>query len=78
MPKRLSAARLSAELISTLDHVLATGDPVEIERPGGSVRIVRDTSTRRLSRLKPHPGTINGNPDDLVNLSWEQAWKPSL
>lgn len=78
MPKRLSTSRLSAELISTLDHVLATGDPVEIERPGGSVRIVRDTSTKRLSGLTPHPGTINGNPDDLASLSWEQAWKPSL
>lgn len=78
MPKRLSASRLSAELISTLDHVLATGDPVEIERPGGSVRIVRDISTRRLAGLTPHPGTINGNPDDLAKLSWEQAWKPSL
>jgi len=51
--------------------LLATGDPVEIERPGGSVRIVRDTSTKRLSRLTPHPGIINGNPDDLANLSWE-------
>ncbi|MGZ4978647.1 MAG: hypothetical protein ACXV8O_15975 [Methylobacter sp.] len=78
MPKRLSAYRLSAELISTLDHVLATGEPVEIERPGGSVRIVRDTFTKRLSGLTPHPGTINGNPDDLANLSWEQTWKPSL
>ncbi len=78
MPKRLNASLLSAELISTLDHVLATGEPVEIERPGGSVRIVRDISTKRLSGLTPHPGTINGNPDDLANLSWEQAWKPSL
>ncbi|MFU8788512.1 MAG: hypothetical protein ACNA7G_05745 [Methylobacter sp.] len=78
MPTRLSAARLHDELFSTLDHVLATGEPVEIERPGGSVRIVRDISARRLAGLTPHPGTINGNPDDLANLSWEQAWKPSL
>ena len=78
MPTRLSAARLHDELFITLDHVLATGEPVEIERPGGSVRIVRDIPTLRLAGLTPHPGTINGNPDDLANLSWEQAWKPSL
>ena len=78
MPTRLTAARLHDELFSTLDHVLATGEPVEIERPGGLVRIVRDISTRRLAGLSPHPGTINGNPDDLANLSREQAWKPSL
>jgi hypothetical protein len=71
MPTRLTATRLQAELLSTLDHVLATGDPVEIERPGGSVRIVRDIFTRRLVDLTPHPGTINGNADDLANLSWE-------
>ena len=78
MPTLLTAARLRDELFSTLDHVLATGDPVEIERPGGSVRIVRDIPTRWVAGLSPHPSTINGNPDDLANLSWEQAWKPSL
>ncbi len=43
MPTGLTATRLQAELFSTLDPVLATGDPVEIERPGGSVCIVRDS-----------------------------------
>ena len=78
MPTRLTTTRLRAELCSTLDHVAATGDPVEIQRPSGSVRIVRDNSTRRLAGLTPHPNTINGNADDLANLSWAQAWKPSL
>lgn len=78
MPTCLTATRLRAELFSTLDHVLATGETVEIQRPGGLVRIVRDESTQRLASLKPHPGTINGNAEDLAGLSWEQAWKPSL
>jgi hypothetical protein len=74
----LTATRLRAELFSTLDHVLATGETVEIQRPNGSVRIVRDASSQRLAGLKPHPDTINGDPDDLATLSWEQAWKPQL
>jgi hypothetical protein len=78
MSTQLTATRLRAELFSTLDHVLATGETVEIKRPNGSVRIIRDASTRRLSALKPHPNTINGNPDELAELSWEQEWKPSL
>lgn len=78
MPTRLTATRLRAELFRTLDQVLATGDPVEIQRPRGSVRIVRDTSTQRLAGLTPHPGTINGNADDLAQLSWEQDWNPML
>lgn len=78
MQIRLTATRLRAELFSTLDHVAATGEAVEIQRPGGLVRIVRDTPTQRLANLKMHPGTINGNPDELADLSWEQDWKPML
>lgn len=78
MQTRLTATRLRAELFSTLDHVVATGEAVEIQRPSGAVRIVRDTSTLRLAGLKPHPGIINGNANDLADLSWEQAWKPTL
>ena len=74
----LTATRLRTELFSTLDHVVATGEAVEIQRAGGSVRIVRDTSNQRLAGLKPHPGIINGNADDLASLSWEQTWKPTL
>ena len=78
MQTRLTATRLRAELFSTLDHVAATGETVEIQRPSGSVRIVRNTVTQRLDALKPHPGIITGDADALANLSWEQTWKPTL
>ncbi len=78
MQTRLAATRLRAELFSTLDHVVATGESVEIQRPSGAVRIIRDTSTLRLAGLKPHPGIVNGNANDLADLSWEQAWRPTL
>ncbi|GAB1233431.1 hypothetical protein UT4_18980 [Ferrigenium sp. UT4] len=78
MSTHLTATRLRTELFSTLDHVLATGEPVEIRRPGGSVRIVRDASTQRLASLTPHPNTINGNAEELASLSWEHAWEPKL
>lgn len=78
MPTRLTATRLRAKLFSTLDHIVDTGESVEVQRPGGTVRIARDTSATRLAGLTPHPGTINGNADDLAGLSWEQDWKPTL
>lgn len=78
MQTRLTATSLRRNLSSTLDHVVATGEPVEIERPGGAVRIVRETSARRLAALKPHPGVVNGNAAELVLVSWEQDWKPTL
>lgn len=78
MQTQLTATRLRADLFSTLDRVVETGEVVEVKRPNGSVRIVRDTSTQRLATLQPHPGTINGDPDDLAGLSWEQTWQPTL
>lgn len=78
MPTRLTATRLRAELFSTLDHVLATGNSVEVKRPNGSVRIIRERASLRLAALTPHPGTINGNPDDLPSQSWDSEWQPVL
>jgi hypothetical protein len=78
MQTRLTATRLRSELFSTLDRVATTGEPVEIQRPCGMVRIVRETCALRLANLRPHPGTINGDADALANLSWEDAWKPAL
>ncbi len=78
MQTRLTATRLRAELFSTLDHIVETGESIEIQRPSGLVRIVREASSLRLEALKPHPGIINGNADDLADLSWEQSWKPTL
>ncbi len=76
MPHRMSATRLRSELFKTLDRVVAKGETVEIERPGGAVRIVPAASGNRLARLSLHPGTVAGNPEDLANLSWEDAWQP--
>ncbi len=78
MQRRLTATRLRSELFSTLDLVANTGESVEIQRPGGLVRIVCDNSARRLATLQPHPRTINGDADDLASLSWEQTWQPTL
>lgn len=37
-----------------------------------------DQSTQHLAALTliPHPGTINGNADDLASLSWKQEGNP--
>jgi hypothetical protein len=73
-----TATRLRAELFNTLDYIVATGESVEVQRPGGCVRIVRDNSTSRLAALQSHPGIINGDAEDLASLSWEQTWQPTL
>jgi hypothetical protein len=75
---RLTATHLRAELFKTLDRIVSTGEPVEVERPGGRVRLVAAAPTGRLAQLRPHPGCIVGDPDDLAALSWPNVWQPSL
>jgi hypothetical protein len=75
---RMTASRLRENIYKVLDHVLETGAPVEIERRGRKLRIVPadDAPRRKLERLEPRPGTIVGDPEDLVHLDWSAEWKP--
>ena len=69
-----SATKLRQNLYNILDRVLETGIPIEIERKGSKLRIVPERPVSKLGRLEPHD-TINGDPDDIVNLGWEKEWK---
>ena len=75
---RVTATNLRAELFRTLDRVIATGEPVEVERPGGWVRLVAAAPAGRLSRLRAHPGCIVGDAAELASLSWPDVWQPTL
>lgn len=71
-----TATQLRAELFKTLDRVVATGEPVEIQRPGGAIRIVAARAGSRLARLRAHPGTIVGDAEALACQGWEDTWQP--
>jgi len=75
---RVTPTNLRAELFKTLDRVVSTGEPVEVERPGGLVRLVAAAPAGRLARLQPHPGCIVGDAADLASLSWPDVWQPAL
>jgi hypothetical protein len=72
----VSPSELRANIYRLLDEVLETGTPLEIERKGRKLRIVRDEPASKLSRLVPHPDAIRGDPDDLVEFDWLQYWNP--
>jgi hypothetical protein len=50
---------------------------VEIERKGKKLRIVAVSPPSKLENLERHPGTIIGDPEDLVHMDWSAEWKPS-
>jgi antitoxin (DNA-binding transcriptional repressor) of toxin-antitoxin stability system len=75
----VTATELRQNIYRLLDEVLETGEPLEIERRGRRLRIVRDEQARtKLDRLTPRPDAIVGDPQDLVHLDWSDLWAADL
>lgn len=76
---RMTATELRSRLYTVLDQIAETGEPVEIVRKGKTLEIkAKETrpTTFSSARLVSHPGTVVGNPDDLVHMDWSREWKP--
>jgi antitoxin (DNA-binding transcriptional repressor) of toxin-antitoxin stability system len=72
----VTASELRQNVYRLLDETLRTGVPLEIERNGRRLRIVPVDTPPKLDRLTPHPGTIIGDPEDLVHVDWSSEWRP--
>ncbi|MEO8099158.1 MAG: type II toxin-antitoxin system Phd/YefM family antitoxin [Acidobacteriota bacterium] len=70
---KVSATKLRQNLYAILDEVLATGQPVEIERKGRVLRLVLAEPPSRLARLK-NRNSVVGDLDSLVHLDWSMEW----
>lgn len=70
----MTLTKLRANLFKVADRVIATGKPVAIERNGVVLKLVPETKVSKLSKLKPHPGTIKGDPEALVSIDWSAHW----
>lgn len=75
MIQYLSPSRLRANLYRILDHVLESGEAVEIERKGQRLRIVAQRQDK-LDLLKPSPGYLAVPAEDIVHMDWSQEWRP--
>ena len=74
MATTLSLTKVRADLYKIVDRVLETGNPVEIERRGKKVRIVPVRPPSKLRNLVKRPGTIVGDPEDIVHMDWSDEW----
>jgi len=70
--KKVTLTELSNNIELLLDEVLETGIPLEINKNGKLLKIVPIEKKDKLKSLTFKPDVIQGNPDDLVNISWEQ------
>jgi hypothetical protein len=74
-PAPLSLTTVRSDLYRIVDRVLDTGVPVEIERRGRRVRIAPVRPKSKLDGLVKRPGTIIGDPEDIVHMDWSGEWK---
>lgn len=72
----ITPSALRADIYRLLDEVLETGRPIEIQRGGRTLVITPKDDAPRLERLAPRPGAITGDPGDLVDIGWSDAWRP--
>jgi antitoxin (DNA-binding transcriptional repressor) of toxin-antitoxin stability system len=73
----ITASKLRENVYRVLDEVLATGEPVEIERNGRRLFIVADQPPSRLDRLVHRPDVVVGDPEEFVHLDWSGEWSES-
>jgi prevent-host-death family protein len=69
--KKVTLTELSNNIERLLDEVLETGIPLELNKNGKLFKII-PVETDKLKNLTFKPNVIQGNPDDLVNITWEQ------
>ncbi|MDN5789540.1 MAG: type II toxin-antitoxin system Phd/YefM family antitoxin [Micrococcales bacterium] len=75
MGEPVTPSQLRQDIYRLIDHVLDTGEPLEINRKGRRLRLVLDEPRpNRLAAIHTNPGVIVGDPEELVSLDWSGEW----
>ena len=70
--RTITVTELRGNIYKLLDEVLNTGIPLEINKGGKRLKIIPAGKSNKLQNLVSRPNAIRGNPDDLVDISWEK------
>jgi len=70
--RTITVTELRGNIYKLLDEVLNTGIPLEINKGGKRLKIIPAGKSNKLQNLVSRPNVIRGNPDDLVDISWEK------
>ncbi len=71
----LTPSKLRENIYKYLDEVALKGKTILVERKGVIIKIVPPEKKSKLSKFKRR-NAIQGDPEDLVNISWEKEWNP--
>ena len=70
--KTITVTELRGNIFKLLDEVLRTGVPIEVNKGGKKLKIVPAESSNKLRNLISRPDVINGDPEEIVDISWER------
>ena len=71
----VTTSQLRQSIYKPLDGVINTGQPLEVERKGHKLKVIRAERLSRLNRLTKRR-CIKGDPESLVSTDWTAEWKP--
>lgn len=71
MMKTVTATELRTNIYQLLDEVLRSGLPIEVKKGDRKLRIVPVEKVDKFQNLVYRPDAIQGDPEELVSLSWE-------
>ena len=74
---QITSTQLRSDLYNLLNHILETGQPLEVIKNNQILVIHPKSAVSKIDRLKKRKA-INGNPDSIVENDWSKKWKPSL
>jgi hypothetical protein len=76
---KMTATQLRQDLFRTLDRVLETGEPLEIERNGALLCLQvaqRPAGALDLERFAGRRHLLRAAPAELVGSDWSFEWRP--
>jgi antitoxin (DNA-binding transcriptional repressor) of toxin-antitoxin stability system len=69
--KTVTPTELRTNIYKLLDEVLQTGAALEVRKGNRRLRITPVEQPDKFQNLTPRPHVIQGDPEELVALSWE-------
>ena len=70
--KTITVTELRGNIYKLLDEVVNTSIPLEINKGGKKLKIIPVGKVNKLQNLVSRPDVIKGDPDDLIDISWEK------
>ena len=70
--KSITPTELRANIYRLLDEDLNTGLPIEIVKGNRRLRLIPVEKNDKFNNLVLRKDVINGDPEELVALSWEE------